>query len=128
MRRRTTEQITDVSYGNTAALVGIDQFLLKLGTLTTVEEAHKIADTKYSVSPVTKMTVKPNDGKGFPKLIDLPRKKQSCICANQMGCETTGSKQEKFDEISNKMTSRREHPKPAEILERMIRMTENGDD
>ena len=27
MMRRTTEQITDVSRGNTAALVGIEQFL-----------------------------------------------------------------------------------------------------
>ena len=40
MMRRTTEQITDVSCGNAAALVGIDQFLVKLGILTTVEEAH----------------------------------------------------------------------------------------
>ena len=30
MMRRVTEQITDVSCGNTAALVGIDQFFLKL--------------------------------------------------------------------------------------------------
>ena len=45
MMRRTTEQITDVSCGNTATLVGIDQFLLKLGVLTTVEDAHNTADT-----------------------------------------------------------------------------------
>ena len=53
--QRTTEQITDVSRGNTAALVGIEQFLLKLGTLTTVENAHNTADTKYSVFPVAKI-------------------------------------------------------------------------
>ena len=40
MMKRTTEQITDVSRGNTAALVGIEQFFSKLGTLTTVENAH----------------------------------------------------------------------------------------
>ena len=125
MRRRTTKQITDVSCENTAALVAIDEFLLKLGTLTTVEDAHNIADTKYSVSPVTKMTVEPKDGKNRPRLFDLPRKKQSCICVNKMDCDTASSKQEKFDEISNKMMSWREHPQPAEILERMIRMTEN---
>ena len=35
--KRITEQITDVSRGNTAALVVIDQFLLKLGTQTIIE-------------------------------------------------------------------------------------------
>ena len=52
MLKRTTEQITDVSRGNTAALVVIDQFLVKLGTLTIVENAHNTADMKYSVYPV----------------------------------------------------------------------------
>ena len=56
-----------------------DQFLLKLGTLTTVEDAHNIADTNYSVSPVAKIAVRPKDGKDRPKLIDLQRKKQICI-------------------------------------------------
>ena len=63
MMRRITEQITDVSCGNTAALVGIDQFLSKLGTLTTVEDAHNTADTKFRVSPVAKIAVRPKDGK-----------------------------------------------------------------
>ena len=44
MMRGTTEQITD-------------QFLLKFGTLTTLEEVHNTADTKYSVSPVAKIAV-----------------------------------------------------------------------
>ena len=50
--KRTTEQITNVSRRNTAALVVIDQFLLKLGTLTIIENAHNTADMKYSVYPV----------------------------------------------------------------------------
>ena len=50
--KSTTEQITDVSRGNTAALVVIDQFLLELGTLTIIENAHNTADMKYSVYPV----------------------------------------------------------------------------
>ena len=56
-----------------------DQFFLKLGTLTTVEDAYNIADTKYSVSPVAKIAVRPKDGKDRTKLIDLPRKTQICI-------------------------------------------------
>merc|ERR1711953_886980 len=52
MMGRTTEQIADVPCGNTVALVGVDQFILKSGTLTTFEDAHNLTDMKYSVSPV----------------------------------------------------------------------------
>ena len=70
MMGRATEQITDVPCGNTVALVGIDHFLLKSGTLTTVEDAHNIADMKHSVSPVVKIAVRPEDGKDLPKLVE----------------------------------------------------------
>merc|ERR1719224_358817 len=70
MMGRTTEQIQDVPCGNTVALVGIDQYILKSGTITTIEDSHNIADMKYSVSPVVKVAVKPKDGKDLPKLVD----------------------------------------------------------
>merc|ERR1719436_1462493 len=70
MMGRTTEQIADVPCGNTVALVGVDQFILKSGTLTTLESAHNIADMKYSVSPVVKVAVRVKDGKELPKLVE----------------------------------------------------------
>merc|ERR1711972_87162 len=70
MMGRSTEQIADVPCGNTVALVGIDQYLLKSGTLTTLDDAHNIADMKYSVSPVVKVAVRVKDGKDLPKLVD----------------------------------------------------------
>merc|ERR1719230_1496152 len=70
MMGRTVEQIADVPCGNTVALVGIDQYLLKSGTLTSLEDAHNIADMKYSVSPVVKVAVKVKDGKELPKLVE----------------------------------------------------------
>jgi len=70
MMGRTTEQIADVPCGNTVALVGVDQFILKSGTLTTLDTAHNIADMKYSVSPVVKVAVKVKDGKELPKLVE----------------------------------------------------------
>merc|ERR1712048_1276760 len=70
MMGRTVEQIADVPCGNTVALVGIDQFLMKSGTLTTIETAHILADMKYSVSPVVKVSVKPKDGKDLPKMVE----------------------------------------------------------
>jgi elongation factor 2 len=70
MMGRSVEQIADVPCGNTVALVGIDQYLLKSGTLTTIDDAHNIADMKYSVSPVVKIAVKVKDGKDLPKLVE----------------------------------------------------------
>jgi elongation factor 2 len=52
------------------ALVGVDQYLLKSGTITDIDDAHNIADMKYSVSPVVKVAVKVKDGKDLPKLVD----------------------------------------------------------
>jgi len=70
MMGRYTEPIADVPCGNTVALVGVDQCILKSGTITTLEDAHNIADMKYSVSPVVKVAVKPKDGKDLPKLVE----------------------------------------------------------
>jgi len=70
MMGRTTEQIADVPCGNTVALVGVDQYILKSGTITTIETAHNITPMKYSVSPVVKVAVKIKDGKDLPKLVD----------------------------------------------------------
>merc|ERR1712226_1154000 len=50
--------------------VGVDQYLLKTGTLTTIEDAHNIVPMKYSVSPVVKVAVKTKDGKDLPKLVE----------------------------------------------------------
>merc|ERR1712091_214747 len=70
MMGRTVEQIADVPCGNTVALVGVDQYILKSGTITTIEDAHNIRAMKYSVSPVVKVAVKPKDGKDLPKLVE----------------------------------------------------------
>merc|ERR1712056_47200 len=70
MMGRSTEQIADVPCGNTVALVGVDAFITKSGTITTIEDSHNIADMKYSVSPVVKVSVKVKDGKDLPKLVE----------------------------------------------------------
>merc|ERR1712137_1305766 len=70
MMGRTVEQIQDVPCGNTVGLVGVDQFILKSGTLSTIETAHNIAPMRYSVAPVVKVSVKPKDGKDLPKMVE----------------------------------------------------------
>jgi elongation factor 2 len=69
---RTVEQVPDVPCGNTVALVGVDQYLLKTGTIMdeSLSAAHNITDMKYSVSPVVKVAVKVKDGKDLPKLVE----------------------------------------------------------
>merc|ERR1719198_2659322 len=87
MMGRSTEQIPDVPCGNTVALVGIDQYLLKSGTITDIEDAHNIADMKYSVSPVVKVAVKVKDGKDLPKLFEglkkLSKSDPLVVCATE---------------------------------------------
>lgn len=67
---RSIEKIADVPCGNTVALVGVDQYLIKQGTITTFEEAHNIRSMKYSVSPVVRVAVMPKNAQDLPKLID----------------------------------------------------------
>lgn len=70
MMGKYVEHVQDVPCGNTCCLVGVDQYLLKSGTLTTLDTAHNIADMKYSVSPVVRVAVKPKDNKELPKLVE----------------------------------------------------------
>merc|ERR1712241_739364 len=74
MMGRNTEQIADVPCGNTVALVGVDQYILKSGTITTLDSAHNIADMKYSVSPVVKVAVRAKNASDHPKLVEGLRK------------------------------------------------------
>merc|ERR1712073_289913 len=52
MMGRYIEAIEDVPCGNICGLVGVDQFLVKTGTITTFKEAHNMKVMKFSVSPV----------------------------------------------------------------------------
>jgi translation elongation factor EF-G len=42
MMGRYTEPIEDVPCGNICGLVGVDQYLIKTGTITTFENAHNL--------------------------------------------------------------------------------------
>ena len=42
MMGRYTEPIEDVPCGNIVGLVGVDQFLVKTGTITTYDQAHNL--------------------------------------------------------------------------------------
>jgi elongation factor 2 len=70
MMGRYTEQVADVPAGNTCALVGVDQYLLKSGTIVTEDDAHCIKTMKFSVSPVVRCAVEPKNQADLPKLVE----------------------------------------------------------
>ncbi|KAF1753213.1 hypothetical protein GCK72_019769 [Caenorhabditis remanei] len=67
---RFIEFIDEIPVGNVCCLVGIDQYLVKGGTLTTLKDAHNIRSMKYSVSPVMRVSVEPKNPDDLPKLLD----------------------------------------------------------
>jgi len=69
MMGRNTEPVEDVPCGNTVGLVGIDQYLLKSGTISTSENAHNIRVMKFSVSPVVRVAVECKHPSDLPQLV-----------------------------------------------------------
>merc|ERR1712070_1091233 len=65
-----TEAVDDIPCGNTVGIVGIDQYILKTGTITDLEDAHNIKVMKYSVSPVVQVSVAPKNPSDLPKLVE----------------------------------------------------------
>ncbi|AAS53513.1 AFR142Cp [Eremothecium gossypii ATCC 10895] len=81
MMGRFVEPIDDCPAGNIVGLVGIDQFLLKTGTLTTFESAHNMKVMKFSVSPVVQVAVEVKNANDLPKLVEgLKRLSKSDPC------------------------------------------------
>lgn len=89
MMGRYVEPIEDVPAGNILGLVGVDQFLLKSGTLTTSETAHNLKVMKFSVSPVVRRSVEVKNANDLPKLVEgLKRLSKSDPCVLTMTSES----------------------------------------
>jgi elongation factor 2 len=81
MMGRSVEPLEDCPAGNIVGLVGIDQFLLKSGTLSTSETAHNMKVMKFSVSPVVQVAVEVKNANDLPKLVEgLKRLSKSDPC------------------------------------------------
>uniref|UniRef100_A0A673KJZ0 Elongation factor 2 n=1 Tax=Sinocyclocheilus rhinocerous TaxID=307959 RepID=A0A673KJZ0_9TELE len=70
MMGRYVEPIEEVPCGNIVGLVGVDQFLVKTGTITTFENAHNMRIMKFSVSPVVRVAVEAKNPADLPKLVE----------------------------------------------------------
>jgi len=70
MMGRYPELVSNVPAGNICALRGVDQYLLKTGTICTEDDAHTIKTMKFSVSPVVRCAVEPKSAADLPKLVE----------------------------------------------------------
>merc|ERR1719219_1939319 len=61
MMGKYTEQISDCPAGNLIGLMGVDQYLLKTGTIATSEESHPFNTMKFSVAAVVRVAVEPKN-------------------------------------------------------------------
>ncbi|KAL7678210.1 hypothetical protein ACOME3_004436 [Neoechinorhynchus agilis] len=89
MMGRYVETIPEVPCGNICGLVGVDQFLVKTGTITTYEHAHNMKVMKFSVSPVVRVAVQPKNAADLPKLVEgLKRLSKSDPMVQCTACES----------------------------------------
>jgi len=77
------EPLDDCPAGNIIALGGIDQYLLKSGTITTSPTAHNMKVMKFSVSPVVQVAVQAKNPNDLPKLVEGLKRlsKSDPLCA-----------------------------------------------
>lgn len=89
MMGRYVEPIEDCPAGNIVGLVGVDQFLLKSGTITSSDTAHNMKVMKFSVSPVVQVAVEVKNAADLPKLVEgLKRLSKSDPCVQAWISET----------------------------------------
>ena len=89
MMGRYIEPIEDCPAGNILGLVGVDQFLLKSGTIASSETAHNMRVMKFSVSPVVQRAVEVKNANDLPKLVEgLKRLSKSDPCVQSWIAES----------------------------------------
>ena len=67
---RYTEYVADIPAGNICGLVGIDQYLVKTGTITNLESACCIKTMKFAVSSLVHVAVSVKNPQDLPRLME----------------------------------------------------------
>lgn len=87
MMGRTTETVADIPAGNTCGLIGVDQFIIKNATITSLDTACCIKTMKFAVSPVVRVAVNVKNSADLPKLVEGLKKLSKSD--PMVRCETT---------------------------------------
>lgn len=74
MMGKKAESVTSAQCGNIIAISGLDDCLIKTGTVTSSQNASAIKTMKYTVNPIVKVSVKPKNPQDLAKLIQGMRK------------------------------------------------------
>jgi len=90
MMGNKVEPVSEVPCGNTIGLVGVDKYLAKQGTISDYDEAHNIKAMKFSVSPVVRVSVRPQNVNDLPKLVEGLRSLAKADTLVQCYTEETG--------------------------------------
>jgi len=70
MMGRNTETVSDIPAGNTCGVIGVDQYIVKSGTITTCDTSCTIKTMKFAVSPVVRVAVQCKNASDLPKLVE----------------------------------------------------------
>jgi len=73
MMARNQEKIEACPAGNVIGILGIDNYLVKTGTITDSDKCHPIQSMRFSVSPVVRVAVKPKKPADLPTLMEKLR-------------------------------------------------------
>jgi len=84
------ETVASVPCGNTCALMGIDSYLAKSGTLTDDAFSFPLVNMKYSVSPVVRVAVKPKSASDLVRLVNGLKRLSQSDQVVQCSLESTG--------------------------------------
>eukprot|EP00727_Mastigamoeba_balamuthi_P011843 m51a1_g7281 putative elongation factor 2 (734) ;mRNA; r:14964-17516 len=91
MMGHTTQPVEDCPSGNVIGLVGVDQLLVKSGTITDAEDAWPIKDMRFFASPVVRVAVEPKNPADLPKLVEglkcLAKSDSLCQCYTEVSGE-----------------------------------------
>ena len=71
---RKCYSIPNAPCGNIVGLVGVDEFLIKSGTLTNYPNAYPFKSLKCSLAPIIKVELTPKNAQDLPKLIEALNK------------------------------------------------------
>jgi elongation factor 2 len=90
MMGRKTENLSDCPCGNKIAITGIDEYLVKSGTISTIDNAYPMKAMKFTVAPVVRIAVEPKSPADLMKLVEgLNRLAKSDPCV-QVTQDPTG--------------------------------------
>lgn len=62
--------VEDIPCGSIVGIIGIDSFLNKCGTITTIDDAYPAKPYKFNISPIVRTSIQCENPQDLPKMQD----------------------------------------------------------